>query len=130
MMVVDHDLDARMEAFQQCIAERDAGAAERLLHPEYALVLVQPTPAVMPRERWLEVLPDYVVHDYAVEERLIDVADDVAAVLQRVRMRATVLGQDRSGRLVISDVWRRSADGWQIWKRHSTPFDAGRMPGV
>ena len=79
----------------------------------------------MPRERWLEVLPDYVVHEYAVEERLIDVSDEVAAVLQRVRMRATVLGQDRSGTIVISDFWRRSAGDWRIWKRHSTPFDAG-----
>ena len=127
---MDHDLDARIEAFQQCIEERDAVAAERILHPEYALVLVQPSPAVMPRERWLEVLPAYVVHEYAVEERLVDVAGDVAAVLQRVWMRATVAGQDRSGTFVISDFWRRSPDGWQIWRRHSTPFDAGRMPGA
>lgn len=130
MVAVDHDLDTRMQAFQQCIEARDAVAAERLLDPEFGLVLVQPTPAVMPRERWLEMLPDYVVHEYAVEERLIDVSDDVAAVLQRVRMRATVLGQDRSGTIVISDFWRRSAGDWRIWKRHSTPFDAGRMPGV
>jgi hypothetical protein len=84
----------------------------------------------MPRARWLEVLPDYVVHDYRVEERFVDVADDLAAVLQRVWMRATVLGGDRSGTLVISDFWRRTPDGWRIWKRHSTPFAAGRMPGA
>ena len=84
----------------------------------------------MPRKRWLEVLPAYVVHDYEVEERFIDVDGDVAAVLQRVRMQATVGDQDRSGRFVISDVWRRSPDGWQIWRRHSTPFEAGRMPGA
>jgi uncharacterized protein DUF4440 len=123
-------LDASMAAFQRCIEERDRTAAERILDPEYALVLVQPTPAVMPRARWLEVLPDYVVHDYRVEERFVDVAEDVAAVLQRVWMRATVLGEDRSGTLVISDVWRRTPDGWRVWKRHSTPFEAGRMPGA
>ena len=130
MLAVYPDLDATMEAFQLCIEQRDAVAAERLLHPEFALVLVQPTSAVMPRARWLEVLPDYVIHEYAVQERHVDVAEDVAAVLQRVRMRAMVLGQDRSGTLVISDFWRRSADEWRVWKRHSTPFDAGRMPGV
>ena len=84
----------------------------------------------MARDRWLELLPDYVVHEYQVEERVIDAADNVAAVLQRVSMRATVSGQDRSGTFVISDFWRRSAAGWQIWKRHSTPFDAGRMPSA
>jgi hypothetical protein len=45
-------------------------------------------------------------------------------------MHATVLGEDRSGTLVISDVWRRTAEGWRVWKRHSTPFEAGRMPGA
>ena len=130
MPAMPHDLDATIEAFQQCIEERDPVAAERILHPEYALVLVHPTPAVMPRARWLAVLPDYVVHEYAVEQRQSQVADDVAAVLQRVRMRATVLGEDRSGTIVISDFWRRTADGWQVWQRHSTPFEAGRIPGV
>ena len=130
MLAVDHDLEARIEAFQKCIEERDNVTAERILHPEYALVLVQPSRAVMPRKQWLEALPEYAVHEYAVEERLIDVAGDLAAVLQRVGMRATVAGQDRSGMFVISDVWRRSSDGWQIWRRHSTPFDAGRMPGA
>lgn len=43
--------------------------AEEVLHPDYALVLVHPTPAVMPRARWLEVLGDYVVHSYAIDEQ-------------------------------------------------------------
>lgn len=52
----------------------------------------------MPRSRWLEVLPDYVVHSYRVEERVLDVDGDGAAVVQRVDMEVTVLGEDRSGR--------------------------------
>jgi hypothetical protein len=57
MLAVDHDLDTRIEAVQKCIEERDGVAAERILDPEDTLVLVQPSPAVMPRKRWLEVLP-------------------------------------------------------------------------
>jgi ketosteroid isomerase-like protein len=84
----------------------------------------------MPRSRWLEVLADYVVHEYEVEESSVDRDGDCAAALQRVRMRATVLGEDRSGTFVISDVWRLRADGWRIWRRHSTPLSAGGMPGA
>jgi len=124
------ELEARMADFDRCVRERDEALAETVLHEQYALVLVQPSPAEMPRARWLAVLKDYVVHDYAIEEQRIDVDGDLAAVLQRVRMRATVLGEDRSGTLVISDVWRRGPGGWQVWKRHSTPFEAGRMPGA
>ena len=118
-----------MTRFDRCIQERDQAAAQTVLDDDYALVLVQPTHAVIPRARWLEVLPDYVVHDYAVEDSVVDVDGDLATVLHRDRMAATVLGEDRSGTFVITDVWRRREDGWRVWRRHSTPLSAGTMPG-
>ena len=123
------DLRAAMARFDRCIEERDHAAAEAVLDDEYALVLVQPGRAVMSRARWLEVLADYVVHDYAVEESVVDIDGDLATVLHRDRMRATVLGEDRSGTFVITDTWRRRTDGWRVWRRHSTPLSAGAMPG-
>lgn len=117
-------------AFQRCIEQRDHEAAERILHEDYALVLVHPQPALMPRARWVEVLGDYVVHDYRVEHSHVDVDGDTATILTRAVQHATVLGEDRSGTIVISDVWRRSPTGWRVWKRHSTPLAAGRMPGA
>lgn len=122
------DLQEARRRFQRAIEERDGEAARDVLDPEYALVLVQPDRTVMPRATWLDVLDGYVVHEYAEEETVTDVAGDLAVVLQRVRTRATVHGQDRSGRFVITDVWRRSDDGWRVWRRHSTPLDAGEFP--
>ncbi|MBA3286757.1 MAG: nuclear transport factor 2 family protein [Acidimicrobiia bacterium] len=124
------DLRDAMDRFQQCIESRDAVVAETVLDADYALVLVQPERAVMPRRRWLDVLPEYVVHEYAVEEEIVEVAGDLAVVLHRDRMRATVVGSDRSGTFAISDVWRRIAGDWRIWRRHSTPLSAGPLPGV
>ena len=122
------DLELAMAEFQRCIAERDVDAAADLLDADYALVLVQPVPAVVPRDRWLASLPEYVVHSYDVQERLMDVDGDVAAVLHRAHMHATVSGVDRSGIFVVSDVWRRRDGQWRVWKRHSTPFSAGPVP--
>ena len=118
-----------MMRFDEAVRQRDVAAAEEVLHPDYALVLVHPSPAVMPRARWLEVLDDYVVHSYAIDDQRVDTDQDVAAVLSRVQMRATVLGEDRSGTFVISDVWLRGHDGWRVWRRHSSPLSAGDMPG-
>jgi ketosteroid isomerase-like protein len=67
------------------------------------------------------------VHDWDVEEQLVDISGDTAAVLQRVRMDATVLGQDRSGIFVVSDIWRREGGSWRVWRRHSTPLTAGEI---
>jgi ketosteroid isomerase-like protein len=123
------ELLARNELFERAVLERDREVAAAVLDDDYALVLVQPAPSIMPRDLWIELLPEYVVHEWEVQERTLDVDGDTAAILQRLRMVATVLGEDRSGTLVVSDIWRRRADGWRVWRRHSTPLEAGRMPG-
>ena len=91
-----HDeLTRAIADLQRCIEQRDVAAAASVLDEEYSLLLVQRTRATMPRDRWLETLADYIVHEYAVEEQIVDVDGDLAVVLHRDRMRATVLGIDR-----------------------------------
>lgn len=116
---------SRIEQFQRVIEARDVEAARGLLDEDYALVLVQPSPMVVTREQWLATLPDYVVHEWTIQEHLVDVDDDCAAVLQRGFQRALVHGQSRDGVFVVSDIWRRR-DG--VWRRHSTPLSAGKLP--
>lgn len=124
------DLASAMRSFDDAVRRRDRVLAEDILDEEYALVLVHPTPAVMPRSRWLDVLQDYVVHSFVVEVQQVDCSGDVAAVLSKVQMSATVLGEDRSGLFVVSDFWRHGTDGWRVWRRHSSPLTAGEMPGA
>lgn len=126
----DDDLLTQIANFDRCVVERDKELAQSVLAPDYALVLVQPVLTVMPRWRWLEVLPDYVVHSYEVQEKTLDRSGDCAAMVQRVAMHATVLGSDRSGLFVISDVWQLLNDEWRVWRRHSTPLGAGTIPGA
>jgi len=124
------DLAAAIEEFQRCIDARDQDAAAEVLDPDYALVLVHPVRTVVPRQEWLRTLPDYIVHSYDVQERIVDVDGDCAAVLHRAHMRATVNGADRSGVFTISDVWRLRDGHWRVWRRHSTPLAAGAMPAA
>lgn len=128
--MADIELDTACADFDRAVLQRDRELAERLLHPEFALVLVHPDPVVMPRPQWLETLDAYVIDAWQVEEDVRDSSDDIAAVLRRVRMHATVLGEDRSGAFIISDTWLRTSVGWQLWRRHSTPLEAGSMPGA
>jgi ketosteroid isomerase-like protein len=122
------ELEAADRAWQDALERRDVAAAGAILHDEYALVLVQPRPAMVPRAAWLGLLPDYVVHEHTVQERFVDVDGDIAAILQRVYQHATVLGDDRSGVFVLSDLWRRVDGEWRVWRRHSTPLAAGVLP--
>ncbi len=129
MALTPDDLAARSDDFDRVVLTRDRELAAEVLAEDYALVLVHPEPAVVPRSAWIEMLPDYVVHEWEVQEQKIEVRNDLGTVLQRIRMEATVLGQDRSGPFVVSDLWVPVDDVWRVWRRHSTPLSAGRMPG-
>lgn len=118
----------RSNGWDRALQDRDVSAVTEFLHDDYALVIVQPTQTTMHRDQWIQLLPDYIVSEWDIQEQVIDVDGDVAAVLQRVNMTATVLGQDRSGIFVTSDIWRRTDAGWKVWRRHSTPMTATQMP--
>jgi hypothetical protein len=122
------DLESRMTHFQRAIETRDEAAAAEVLHPNYALCLVVPASTVIPRAAWLATLPDYVVHEWSVQELQVEEIGDAAAVLQRGFQRATVHGQPRDGVFVVSDVWLREGGVWRVWRRHSTPLTAGELP--
>ena len=119
----------RAAAWQAAIEARDSRGVNDYLHEDYALVLVVPQPVTVLRDEWLRLLPDYVVHGYEIHEQIVHVAANNAAILTLATQHATVLGADRSGRFVLSDLWLREDGGkWRVWRRHSTPASAGEMP--
>ena len=128
VMAAERDLLERWRGWQRSIEERDIEAASAYLDDDYALELVTPQAVVVSRAQWLETLPGYVVSSYSVDERIVDVEGDLAVVLHRATMQATVLGADRSGTFVITDIWWRREGVWRVWRRHSTPLQAGAMP--
>ena len=127
--MAESELEDRLHEFQRVIEARDVEAAGEVLDEEYVLVVSRPSLVVVPRASWLAMLPDYMVHEWTVQEQHIDVDGDCAAVLHQGFQRATVLGDSRDGVFVVTDVWRRRAGLWRVWRRHSTPLDAGPMPG-
>lgn len=127
-MDAQKELLERWAGWQRSIEQRDVEAARGFLADDYALELMHPDRAVFPRDQWLETLREYVVTAYGVEEQIVDVSGDLAVVMHRARMQATVFGADRSGTFVITDVWLRRAGAWKVWRRHSTPLAPLPMP--
>jgi ketosteroid isomerase-like protein len=121
------ELHEASDAWDGAVIDRDVEAASALLDDNYELVLIQPDVQRVPRDAWLRMLPGYVVHSWDTEAQLIDIDGDVGTVLTRLRMSATVLGEDRSGVFITSDIWRRSEGAWRVWRRHSTPMSAGDL---
>jgi ketosteroid isomerase-like protein len=125
---LDVEIGDRTDRWQLTIEARDPEAAAHFLSDDYALVILQPQPAVVRRDEWLRMLPDYAVSGYSVEERIVETSGDLCTVFQRVDQTALVKGVERSGIFILVDVWVREDDAWRVWRRHSTPLSAGPAP--
>jgi len=125
---LDTEISERTDLWQLTIEARDPDGAARFLCDDYALVILQPLPAVVRRDEWLRMLPDYAVTGYSIEERIVETSPDLCTVFQRVDQTALVQGVERSGIFILVDVWVREADAWRVWRRHSTPLSAGVAP--
>lgn len=127
-MGLDAEISDRTDRWQLAIEARDPEDAAQFLADDYALVILQPEPAVVRRDEWLRMLPDYAVSGYSVEERIVETSPELCTVFQRVDQTALVKGIERSGIFILLDVWVREADAWRVWRRHSTPLSAGAAP--
>jgi hypothetical protein len=89
---LDAQISDRTDRWQLTIQARDPEGAARFLSDDYALVILQPQQAVVRRDEWLRMLPDYVVSGYSVEERIVEAGSDLCTVFQRVDQTAMVKG--------------------------------------
>jgi ketosteroid isomerase-like protein len=107
----------------------DRATLERVLAPEFALVVSAHPAARMDRALWLEkALDGYSCESFRYDEMQVRDFGDVIIVSSLATQRATALGQDRSGTFFLTDVWRPGMDGeWQVIARYSShpePFTA------
>lgn len=127
-MGLDTQISELTDQWEVAIEARDPEAAARFLSADYALVILQPEPAVIRRDEWLRMLPDYAVSGYSVEARIVETSADLCTMFQRVDQTALVNGVERNGVFILVDVWVREADEWRVWRRHSAPLSAGVAP--
>jgi hypothetical protein len=71
------------------------------------------------RERWLDTLAIYDIHRFEIVEISVRRYGEIALVLARYRQDASVGGVPRSGEFLITDVWVRRDESWQVLTRSS-----------
>ena len=79
-----------------------------------------PNLGVMLRDRWLASLPDYIIHSAEFSDVVIKVYGETAVMRSRCRQSATVFGKDRSGEMLVTDVWVKRDGRWQVVARHTS----------
>jgi ketosteroid isomerase-like protein len=126
---VDHaDELARLEnALAQAVQERDMAFLEAHIGPEFTLTTGRPGAEVRSRSEWLQLTRDeYVVESFEFDDLIVQDYGDAAVVRSRYRQTGSMGGADRTGAYLMTDVWVRRDDRWQLVARHITPLAPDR----
>ena len=117
------------KSFAASIKSQDTSETKKFLSDTYFLAIgVQGTTLqIIPRERWLLALKDYVTESFSIDDIKVNVYGNTAVALLMYSQKATVRGQDRSAQFMLTDIWVKGVQGWMIAERHSSRPE---MPAV
>ena len=118
---------AQQEAWMAAWVANDRAALERILAPEFALVVSARPEARVDRAAWLRTAgTEYTCEAFRYDGMQVRDFGDVVVVSSVATQRATAFGQDRSGTFFLTDVWRAGPDGaWRVIARYSSHPEPG-----
>ncbi len=115
----DPEIQRLERAWMTAWVERDRLTCERILADDF--VLTSARGILMPKSDWLAAaMTSFVCTAFAWQDLLVRHFGDTAVVHGRSRQQASVSGQDWSGLFLVTDVWVKRNNQWQVVSRHGT----------
>lgn len=120
---VIRDLERR---WRDALFAKDVVALRELIHPQFKLVGIRSTGSVaVGLEDWLIALQkmDLVSLEIRVTDSVRHDQTIVATVDAQWKLR--FMGHQIDERVLLTDVWVDTEQGWQVIRRHSSPVPPG-----
>ena len=113
---------AASNRWMQAWIDKDGTTLEALLAPDFALVYGDAATHRFERAAWLELaLGDYHCHSITYHNvKVRRITADVVVMSSIAEIDADIIGEERTGKLFIVDLWRRNAVGWQVCARFTS----------
>jgi hypothetical protein len=112
--------------WRDALFAKDEAQLRRLIHPQFKLVGIRSTGTVaVSLEDWLVALQrmDLISLEVRVMESVRHDQTIVATVDAQWKLR--FMGHAIDERVLLTDIWVKTDDGWQVLRRHSSPVPAG-----
>ncbi len=126
-MVADRtDVRDLERQWRDALFAKDEARLRQLIHPQFKLVGIRSTGTVaVSLEDWILALRkmDLVSLEVRVMEALRFDHTIVATVDAQWKLR--FMGHAIDERVLLTDVWVKFDEGWQVIRRHSSPVPAG-----
>ena len=105
--------------WMQAWKENNMPLLETILAPEFRLITSEFW--IMPRQVWLDNIPNYICHEFRYLEQEVRLYGNTAIMQSCSSQKAEFKGNDRSGDFLITDVWVQQPGGnWQVVHRHTS----------
>lgn len=119
---IQDEIIALEKSFAEAIQVRDTIQTKKLQAETYFLAVgVKDQPLrIIPRNRWLQILKNYVVESYSIDDIRVNVYGNTAVALVLFTQKASSGGEDRSAQFILTDIWVKDGNNWLIAERHSS----------
>ena len=126
-MVVDRtDVRDLERQWRDALFAKDEARLRQLIHPQFKLVGIRSTGTVaVSLEDWILALQKMDL--ISLEVRVMDALrfDQTIVATVDAQWKLRFMGHAIDERVLLTDVWVRFDDGWQVVRRHSSPVPAG-----
>ncbi|HVM23164.1 MAG TPA: nuclear transport factor 2 family protein [Sphingomicrobium sp.] len=119
-------IEALEQRWRDALCSKDMERLRELVHPEFVLIGTRSTgPFLMKRDEWLDAVQRREVETIEIEVHDATAVGDTMIGTIYARWQLKYLGRMIEDCVVLTDVWVRQGDDWQVIRRHSTPAPAG-----
>ena len=112
--------------WRDALFAKDEAALRKLIHPQFKLVGIRSTGTVaVGLDHWLGALQKMDIA--SLEVRVTDSVrvDRTIVATVDAQWKLRFMGHTIDERVLLTDVWVKGDDGWQVVRRHSSPVPAG-----
>ena len=112
--------------WRDALVAKDEATIRRLIHPQFKLVGIRSTGSVAVNlEQWVQALKRMDIASLEVRVTECVALDNVIVATVDAQWQVRYMGQLIDERVLLTDVWVRVNDGWQVVRRHSSPVPPG-----
>ena len=109
--------------WRDALCAKDMNRLRSLVHPKFTLIGTRSTgPFRMTRDEWLEAIQKRELLGIELDVREATSFQDVIVGTIEARWRVSYLGRAIEDCVLLTDVWVRDQDRWQVVRRHSSPI--------
>lgn len=107
--------------WMQAWVDQDLETLDRILAPEYALVVSSMPEQLVTRKQWMSMLSRYTAQAFHYESMIVRVFGNIAVVSSLGTAKGGQIdGADRSMTFFLTDVWQKSSGQWRVISRSSS----------